>query len=659
MAVTYVARKCNQCAGKLEYINDKKVWKCLYCGAEIERAEQYDGLFTIKNVVRQVLLDVAYRRLDGAEKNLTECEKIDARYVGTIIAKIAYQMITAISPGAAPQTDSRNLFAQLKRNYEALCAIDQNVSGDEEALYEFFDNADVYATLLLVYDSLNDAGRRDCVAALLNAKEVYAKEPNKDLLRYALKNAKYELIDEIMGNPDNVDAPFALDALLQKYPDNENKVKNIERLLTSQSFKPEDKKILDGYLANSSDAPVTKGRIIALAYAANIRASLEEVVVHLLVKADRETVKSVLDSVCASRLNDDDVYRIVAFSTQARSADVAIAALNALKDTNQYVMMTSKQIIALLSRADLSAADKVAVLKALLAFNADAKSKDAVINNYLCFNNDTGETRLAVIPVLLDAVSVIQTSTVENYVLNVNADGANKPSVTTRIFSLDLNISFFNDLLTRYMNSATDAAEVKDKIIAVLIEKGLKIDPGALIDYICRSTDAVPDKIRFVKKMLSNGTQMRSDTANAYLETVSPERFDSELFALLVGSAGNISERALSNYLLRCKDRDASKVKNFTALAKQCHKSISDLRCDAVCCGQTISGNMLPVYVLSTPDSADVTKEIADFLIGNRAKLNTDISASGMGTVKFKRFVSANQQSLSPITNQICAFYRI
>ena len=182
MPVSYVARKCTQCAGKLEYIQEKKTWKCLYCGAEIERTEQYDGLFTIKNVVRQALLDVAYRRLDSAQKNIVECEKIDSRYIGTIIARIAFQMITAITPNACPQAEQRNLLAQLRRDYESLTAIDKNVTGDEEALYEFFDSADVYATLLLVYDSLNDAARRDYVSGLLNAAQVYAKESNKNLL---------------------------------------------------------------------------------------------------------------------------------------------------------------------------------------------------------------------------------------------------------------------------------------------------------------------------------------------------------------------------------------------------------------------------------------------------------------------------------------------
>ena len=182
MPVSFVARKCTQCAGKLQYIKEKKIWKCMYCGAEIEREEQYDGLFTIKNVVRQSLLDTAYRRLDSASKNVIECEKIDSRYVGTLIAKIAHEMITVITPGACSDRDAKNIFAQLKKNYETLKSQSSSISDDEEALYDFLEEADIYATLILVFDSLNDTSRRDYVSSLLDAKGVYSKAANSNLL---------------------------------------------------------------------------------------------------------------------------------------------------------------------------------------------------------------------------------------------------------------------------------------------------------------------------------------------------------------------------------------------------------------------------------------------------------------------------------------------
>ena len=102
MAVSYSAKKCDSCGGSLEYIKEKKVWRCRYCGQEIVREEQYDGLFTIKNVARQSIIDTAYRRMDQANKNLTECEKIDSHYIGTLIARICYRLIAVITPGVTP-----------------------------------------------------------------------------------------------------------------------------------------------------------------------------------------------------------------------------------------------------------------------------------------------------------------------------------------------------------------------------------------------------------------------------------------------------------------------------------------------------------------------------------------------------------------------------
>lgn len=658
MAISYGALKCTECAGKkFDYIKEEKAWKCLYCGALNRRAED-PIVFSLKNNVRQVILDVAYRRLDSAEQNLVQCKKIDSRHVGTIIAEITYQMIKAITPGACPQAELRSLFSQLKRNYEELQAIDKKVSGDEEALYEFFESADVYATLVLVYDSLNDTMRRDYVAGLLNASEIYAKEPNKNMLSYALKVEKYDLVDEIMSNPDNTEPGFALTEILQKYPDSENKIKNVEGVLKAHALKDDDKKIFENYLVDSSDTLPTKGQIIILAYSASVKVSLEAVIGNLLYKADGDIVDAVLRQVCSTKLNDEDVYKIVEFSSTVKEPSITIVILNVLKETNQYVLMTSKYIIALLSRVNLSATDKSAIVRKMLEFNIDAKSKDAIINNYLCFNQDPAEVRLVIIPILLSLVSVIQTNTIESYVLTINVDGKSKPDIVEKIFALDLNMSFFHDLLAKYMGSSIDEKEVKDKVVATLVGKGLKVDPKSLIDHICNASISAEDKVAFVKKMLSGGMQLRSDTVNIYLESITPERFNSELFALIAGSASNISERALSNYLLICKDRDTLKPNTFIALAKQCYKNTIEIYCEAMCANQKIYGNILPIYLLATPDSFETTKSIADYLIGYKAKINVDIQ-TGTGKTKLKKFVSAYGNALSPVSSQICTVYKV
>ncbi len=191
MSVSYVARKCTQCAGKLEYIKDKKMWRCLYCGAQMEREEQYDGLFTIKNVVRQALLDISYRRLDSAYKNLLECQKIDSRYVGTIIVNISYEMITVMTPGACTDREAKALFAQLKKNVEILKEISDNITDEEEALYEFLEESDIYAMLVLVFDSLNDITRRDFLLNILDAKKIYSKKFEWHAINVCYKTQAY------------------------------------------------------------------------------------------------------------------------------------------------------------------------------------------------------------------------------------------------------------------------------------------------------------------------------------------------------------------------------------------------------------------------------------------------------------------------------------
>ena len=123
MASNYKSLKCDCCAGSLEYSKIKKVWICQYCGNEIRREEEYDGLYTIKNVVKQTLTDIAYGRLDAAQKNLAECEKIDSRYIGTMMARLAFQMYSLTTPGACPQGAVKSLIAQLNRGYEELISL--------------------------------------------------------------------------------------------------------------------------------------------------------------------------------------------------------------------------------------------------------------------------------------------------------------------------------------------------------------------------------------------------------------------------------------------------------------------------------------------------------------------------------------------------------
>ena len=659
MGVSFVARKCTQCAGRLQYIKEKKIWQCLYCGAEIERQEQYDGLFTIKNVVRQSLLDTAYRRLDSAAKNLVECEKIDSRYVGTLIAKIAYEMISVITPGACSERDMRNLFAQMKRNYELLQSISTSVSDEEEALYEFLEESDIFATLVLVYDSLNDTARRDFVLQMLDASQVYSKEANGNLLTYSLKNTLLELADDVLKNTDNINISMALSEVLQKYPDGDSKGEHVSSLIKTHALSHDDKAAIEKYLSSSSDSIETKSSVIETAVSNDVDVSLEFVVRNILPAAGDEKVLSILSAYCSKKLCDDDVLRILNYACSCKDAKVAVGSLDCLERSNQYVLVPGKMVIAMLSERSLSASDKIAILDKLFAFKIDAKSVEAIVTNYLCFNQDPVSTRKEIMPYLLEKAPALPTSTVQNYILKCAVDGDEKPSIVKAIFDKGLNTSFFNELLSKYMSSSPDSNEVKGAITEILSGGGLKIDPSSFIDYICGSQDDVPTKIQFIKKMVSNGSQLRSDAASAYLERTAPDQFSSELFSLIFTPASSFSAKAVERYLLYCRDRESIKSQNFRTIAERCSGGVGAITCQVSHAGSGVCCNLLQAYVLISTDQQGVTQDIVNWLITQqRMKIKAEITVSGR-SMKFKKYVVANKEQLSSTANFICEQYKV
>ena len=659
MAVRFVARKCTQCAGKLQYIKEKKLWKCLYCGAEIERQEQYDGLFTIKNVVRQALLDAAYRRLDSAAKNLVECEKIDARYVGTLIAKITYEMVSIITPGACSERDVRNLFAQLKRDFGLLRSSQPEVSDEEEALYEFLEEADIFATLVLVYDSLNDTARRDYVAQLLDAKQIYSKEANGNLLTYALKNGKLSLADDILQNTNNIDTGTALVEVLQKYPDTDAKSRHAAGLIQAQTPSQEERTAIEKYLTESKDSAGTKAAIVEAAVAHGVDVSLARTIQDLLPAADAEQVRAVLAAYCSKKLDDADVLRILEYACSRKDAQTALGALDGLTLGGQYVLVPSKSVICVLSERSMSASDKKAILEKLFCFKIDTKSIEAVVNHYLCFNQDPVPVRKEVLSYLLEKTASIPTNTVQTYILQCAVDGTEKPEIVRQLFAKGLNMSFFQDLLSKYMASCIDTQDVKAEIVEILASGGLKMDPSSLIDYICRAKDDVPAKIKFVRNMVQNGSQLRSDAASAYLETTPPEQFSSELFDLILTPASTFGPKAVERYLLSCKEREPVKAQNFRTLAERCTGGVGAIVCQVNHAGNSISCSLLQAYVLCSSDTQALTQDIAGWLITQKKlKLNTEIVVSGQ-SMKFKKYVASNRDKLSGTTDQICEQYRV
>ena len=100
MASTFTAQRCEDCSGSLEFDKVRKIWFCPYCGKEYERdlhvdKVQIDGVAGINDVVRATLSDITKYDFSSAQKNLSECEKVNPNHVGTIISNICFYLFSA------------------------------------------------------------------------------------------------------------------------------------------------------------------------------------------------------------------------------------------------------------------------------------------------------------------------------------------------------------------------------------------------------------------------------------------------------------------------------------------------------------------------------------------------------------------------------------
>ena len=66
---------------------------------------------------------------------------------------------------------------------------------------------------------------------MLDAKQVYSKDANGNLLTYALKNGRHDLADDVLSNTNNINVSMALSEVLQKYPDGDKKREHIADLI--------------------------------------------------------------------------------------------------------------------------------------------------------------------------------------------------------------------------------------------------------------------------------------------------------------------------------------------------------------------------------------------------------------------------------------------
>lgn len=657
MGSNYKDLRCTGCNGTLEYRKEKKAYECIYCGNLIRREEQYDGLYTIKNVVKQVLTDLAYGRLESAQKNVIECEKIASSYVGTVIAQICMKYYLLTTPGACQDSEVKSIYSQVLRLKEKLNEIDSNISAEEQALYESFeDGSDAFGVLLLVFDSLKAGVHFDFVKEFFDASLVYSRVLNARLLNYALKKNDTEMAGKIFANSDNIDCRSALLILLNTYADSEQKRSYMDEIFSKAELQEDDYKQFEKYLNETQDQVETKVHLYTNAVKYHKAPSIRCVLDHILSENGIENiqVERVLNAFCSKSPRDAELYELVEEMYTKHTGAVAINELQILLGSSLFIKPSVNMIWAMLSNSEWSAQERAQMLELSQQCKIDAKSNDVIMSNILLKLKEDVDTRVLLINKMTEYVKTISTMSMTEYILKSNLDGERKPEIMGLIFQLDVNMSFYRDVLSKYMASDVDSPEVKKQIVQMLGSKGLNVDSDVLVNMACEATsENFMEAVTFIQTSLNNGARLENHALSTYLEKVSPKNYHKELISILHTTCSRITDKALTNYVLYTNDAYNVKVQNSVVFAEQNGKSFGTSACSITYLNSKIQCNLFQAYVLMTKDSVEVTETIVNAMKNSGAKLNQTMRV-GDAEVKFKKFVTDYKSRLSETTLMIC-----
>lgn len=658
MALTNYNKRCTSCGGnKWEYIKDLKLWRCRYCDAQVERQEQYDGLYTIKNVVRQVILDAAYRRMEQADRNLSECQKINARYTGTLIAGICCRMIAAVSGISLAGQDPRGMLGQIRRDYMQLTEETRDLGDDETALYEFLDSSDAWAVLAMVFDTLGDEQRREYLLTLVDPKQVFSKETNKSLLRFALKKNRLELAEQVLSNQDNIDSADAIKIVLESCPDGDAKARMAARLIDHGAVKAGEEAIVEDYLSGA-DCVQTKAAVAHSACNAGLVLHLDILLREVLGTAELPIFQQILAALFRRRLYDGEIEMLLSFAAAQKEAERCIAVITAVADSGQFVALSVRQAQEFIFAASAAVELRIEMLQKLRRFSAADRLWEIVAGAYLCQASEPVETRTAMLDALCKDIASVPAKDFEQYVLQCSVDGEWKAERIRKILSLSaMNVGFFRELAGKYLRGNKDAPEHRGKILHQLIECGLVIDGAVLMDYVCHSGDAVDDKVELIQLALKNGTSLRADALSVYLENCA-NQFAPELFALLYRDSSSVTQKALENYVLQCKDSPSVKVQNAYSLARHTGMPLGSGNCSIRHQGSRLTCSLAQAYLLTTDDDIALASRMLQCMTESGAKLAAAIQVDSLPK-KFSKYVQEKRSQLSPVAEQLCQEHRL
>lgn len=651
---------CKMCGGSLQYQKNEKRWRCIYCGLYTEyfSSENTD----VDGIARQVISDVANRRMSSAEENLSDCTRKNQKSVATVIANMSYNL--GMFMLASSQQDRANYMDRLKSYVRMFLADYSRLGPEETSFYNSFgaDSDDVWANLLSVYGLIGPAGneRIDFIMDKIDLSHVYAEEENKSLLRLFINKDDSDSIRKILSNSAHIDHVESLGIVLFDMPDSSYKPEMIGLALDRDTALKYESRSFDMYFEKTEDSFGT--RMVTLTLLAEYSIPIDAMKVFVSMSEDASSDEEqiqLLETIYrfdSDTRKDIDIFQYL-FQNPSK-VSVIPSFFEILERKDIYLPINSKILISLLDNRDVNSAVKTKILSEVTNnphLQMDSRGLDVVINHFLCNVQGDTETRLELARALIIKNSPISSKTVTAYLVTNDFDGELKTDIMRVIIDSGFKAVFARNLLSDYMNKSRDPIDVKNKVSDLLRSNGYAMASGGLTDLILSD---MPDdvKIQQVSSSVASGSNVPPEALEAYLKKVLAEKqsVSAGLVSFLIKYPFSISESTVRNYILSGKDSD--KARHLSVFLETVQGNICAGAFKARMGNTECIVNLLQAYIIYTQDPFELADQCAG-LIAAKGIQGSEKAKCGNTVVPFIKLIQNNEQQLSNTTKKLAEIH--
>ncbi|MBR4493408.1 MAG: hypothetical protein IKP14_01750 [Clostridiales bacterium] len=651
---------CKMCGGSLQYKNTEKRWRCIYCGLYTEyfSSENTD----VDGIARQVISDVANRRMSSAEENLSDCTRKNQKSVATVIANMSYNL--GMFTLASSQQDRANYMDRLKSYVRMFLADYSRLGPEETSFYNSFgaDSDDVWANLLSVYGLIGPAGneRIDFIMDKIDLSHVYAEEENKSLLRLFINKDDPDSIRKVLSNSAHIDHVESLGIVLFDMPDSSYKPEMIGLAMDHDTALKYESRGFDMYFDKVEDSFGT--RMVTLTLLAEYSIPIDAMKVFVSMSEDASSNEEQIQLLETIYRFDSDTRKdieIFQYLFQNPSkVSVIPSFFEILERKDIYLPINSKILISLLDNRDVTSAVKTKILSEVTNnphLQMDSRGLDVVINHFLCNVRGDTETRLELAKALIVKNSPISSKTVTAYLVTNDFDGELKTDIMRVIIDTGFKAVFARNLLSDYMNKSRDPIDVKSKVSDFLRSNGYAMASGGLTDLILSD---MPDdvKIQQVAGSVAGGSNVPPEALEAYLKKTLAEKqpVSAGLVSFLIKHPFSIKESTVREYLLTGKDTD--KARHLAAFLETVQGSISAGSFKVRIGNTECVVNLLQAYIIYTQDPFELADQCAG-LVASKGIQGSEKAKCGNAAVPFIKLVQNNEQQLSNTTKRLAEIH--